>query len=159
MRDAECAESKEKSHFRFFRFLFFKLQTFLFIFVLRNCQFSMNFHDKPKNKNQKMNLSFYPAHCASFMKLEAKLGGEGLNILTQNRSRNSDWCQIYSKSVITIQIWFGVTRFRKYFSECNAKKCNKCLLNSGEVEKLIANFFIFGYKLQPNDSENFEYAL
>ena len=30
--------------------------------------------------------------------------------------RNSDWCQIYQKMVITIQIWFGLTKFRKDFS-------------------------------------------
>ena len=42
MKDAESAESKEKSNFRFFRFLFFELWSFLYsnlpnFFCLQNC--------------------------------------------------------------------------------------------------------------------------
>ena len=32
-----------------------------------------------------------------------------------NTQQNFVWCQIYRKSVITIQIWLGLTRFRKDF--------------------------------------------
>ena len=33
--------------------------------------------------------------------------------------RHSVWCQINSKSVITIQIWFNLTRFKINFSICS----------------------------------------
>ena len=43
MKDIECAESKEKLNYRFFRFLFFEFWSFLVIFVLESpCEF----HDK-----------------------------------------------------------------------------------------------------------------
>ena len=74
MKDAEWAESKEKSYFRF---LFFKLWSFLVIIVLKSPQISMNFLDNSKNKNRNVNFSFDSAHCASFMKMGSKLRGEG----------------------------------------------------------------------------------
>ena len=52
------------------------------IFVLKAPQFSMNFHDNPKNKNQKIDFSFDSAHCTSFIKMGAKLRGGGLYILS-----------------------------------------------------------------------------
>ena len=50
MNDAESVESKEKSNFRFSQFLFLEIWSF---FVLKEPQFSMNFHDNSKNKNRK----------------------------------------------------------------------------------------------------------
>ena len=47
MKNAECAESKEKYYLRFFRSLFFRIMV---IFVLKTPQFSMKFHDNSKNK-------------------------------------------------------------------------------------------------------------
>ena len=43
MIDAECAETNEKSNFRFFRFLFFRVMV---IFVMSSPQFSINFSRK-----------------------------------------------------------------------------------------------------------------
>ena len=43
--------------------------------------------------------------------------------------RNSDWCWIYPKSVITIQIWFSLTRFRKYFFCVYLTERNLCSKN------------------------------
>ena len=59
MKDAEYAESKEKSNFRFFIFLV------MVIFVLKCPQFSMSFHDNMKNKNRKNDLSFVSENCAT----------------------------------------------------------------------------------------------
>ena len=47
------------------------------IFVLKSPQFSMNFHDKSKNNNQKIDFSFDSAHCTSFIKTGAKQRGGG----------------------------------------------------------------------------------
>merc|ERR1719154_279999 len=44
------------------------------IFVLKCPPFSMNFHDNSKNKNRKIYFLFASAYCASFMKVESKLG-------------------------------------------------------------------------------------
>ena len=44
--------------------------------------------------------------------------------------QNSVWCQINRKSVITIQIWFELTRFRKVLSVCNGK-----FLSAGRLYK------------------------
>ena len=56
-------------------------------FCTQNCQFSMNFHDNPKNKNRKMDFSFVSAQSASFMKIGAKLReGGGLHILSWDRA-------------------------------------------------------------------------
>ena len=45
-------------------------------FCSKNCKFSMNFHDKSKNKNRKINFLFDSAHCAFFIKTGAKLRRE-----------------------------------------------------------------------------------
>ena len=59
MKDVESTESKEKSKFGFFRFLFFELWLFLVIFVKKNCKFSMNFHDSSKkNRENRKHLFF-----------------------------------------------------------------------------------------------------
>ena len=70
MKDAECAEY---AYFRFFRFLFFELLPFYNHFCTENCQFSMNFRDKSKNKKRKIDFPFVSAHSASFMKMGAEL--------------------------------------------------------------------------------------
>ena len=49
IKNAGCAETNEKSIFRFLRFSVFEIQ---------NCQFSMSFHDNSKNKNRKIYFSF-----------------------------------------------------------------------------------------------------
>ena len=36
--------------------------------------------------------------------------------------QNSIWCQIYRKSVYTIQIWFYLEKFRKYLSKYRRKR-------------------------------------
>ena len=69
MKDAESAESKEKSNFWFLQFIF----RVMVIFVLKSSQFSMNFHDKSKNKNWKIDLSFVSAHWASSIKTGSKM--------------------------------------------------------------------------------------
>ena len=77
IRDAEYAETNEKSIFRFFEKSIFRAMV---IFVLKSPQFSMNFHDNSKNKNwknRKKDFSFISAHFASFMKVGSKLRGEG----------------------------------------------------------------------------------
>ena len=56
---------------KFFQFLFFELWSFLYP------NFRWIFHDKSKNKNQKIDFSFDSAHCASFIKNGAKLRGGG----------------------------------------------------------------------------------
>ena len=78
MEDAECAESKEKSNFRFFRFLFFRVMV---IFVLKTPQFSIHFHDNSKNKNQKIDFLSDSTHCASLIKTGIKLRGGGVYIV------------------------------------------------------------------------------
>ena len=50
--------------------------------VIKNCQFSMNFHDNLKNKIRNL----ISAHCASFMKMEAKLIGPGGVCISSPRS-------------------------------------------------------------------------
>ena len=48
----------------------------------------MNFHDNFSIKNRKMDFSFNSAHCASFMKMEAKLkegGGSAYPYLEQGQ--------------------------------------------------------------------------
>ena len=80
MKDAECAESSEKS---IFRFLSFRVMV---IFVLKSPQFSMNFHDNSKNKNRKIDFSLDSAHYVSFIIKGEKLRGGGLHILSWERS-------------------------------------------------------------------------
>ena len=79
MKGTECTESKDKSNFLFFRFLFFVLWLFLYP------NFRWIFHENSKNKNWKIlkfDFSFDSAHCASFIKTGAKLkGGSALNLM------------------------------------------------------------------------------
>ena len=67
MKDAKCAETNEKPNFRF---LFFELWSFLYS-KHPNCL--MNFYDKSKNRNLKIDFSFDSAYCASVMKVASKL--------------------------------------------------------------------------------------
>ena len=49
-------------------------------FLFKNCQFSINFHGKLKNrnlKNRKIVFSIVSAHCAPLMEVGTKLMGEG----------------------------------------------------------------------------------
>ena len=71
MKDAESAESKEKSNFRFFQFLFFEFWSFLYP------NFRWIFHNDSKNKNWKKKISFYSAHCTSSKKMGSNLRREG----------------------------------------------------------------------------------
>ena len=85
MKDAESAESKEKSNFRFFF-------SSCGHFCSKNCQFSMNLYENSENKNkknQKIDFSFVSAHCASFMKVGSKRRGEGgsMHILSSDRAQ------------------------------------------------------------------------
>ena len=68
MNDAKCAEINEKSIFSF---------RDMVDFVLKICQFSMNFEHKldhkSKTKNRKIDFSFVSAHCVSSVKMESKL--------------------------------------------------------------------------------------
>ena len=52
MKGAECSETNEKSNIRFFRYLFFKIWSFLYS---KYGQFSMNFH----NNSNKKNVNFF----------------------------------------------------------------------------------------------------
>ena len=64
-------------------------------FCTKNCQFSMNFHDNSKNKNWKIDFSFNSALCASYMKIGAKLRGQGgLHILTWGRAFNAKFLML-----------------------------------------------------------------
>ena len=59
MKYEESAESKEKSNFRFFRFLFFEYGHFLTIFVTSYPQFLMNFRITRKIKIGKTGKLFF----------------------------------------------------------------------------------------------------
>ena len=59
--------------------------------------------------------------------------------------RKSIWCQINLRSVITIQIWFDLTRFRKDFSACTVvleKKNVRIMRKLGAFTQRIV-FFSF----------------
>ena len=71
MQNLEFAESEEKSYFSDFYF------SSNGHFCTNNCQFSMNFHDISKNKNRKIDFSFDSSHCASIVKIGAKLSERG----------------------------------------------------------------------------------
>ena len=58
MKDAECAETNEKSIFVIFNF------SDMAVFVIIIGQFLMNFHHNSKNKNRKIDFSFVSAHSA-----------------------------------------------------------------------------------------------
>ena len=73
MEDADSAELKEKLYFRFWRFLFFELWSFWYIFVLESPQFSMNFHDNSKNRN----LKFSPTPGAAGPRGGCQQGSQG----------------------------------------------------------------------------------
>ena len=47
-----------------------------------------------------------------------KGGAPGVTPILCNR--NSDWCKIYRKMVITIQLWFGLTKDSEKISLCVA---------------------------------------
>ena len=78
MKDAECAETNEKSVFATFSF------RDMVDFVLKIGQFSMNFKYKidhnSKTKNWKIDFSFVSAHFASSIKTGSELRWGGLNI-------------------------------------------------------------------------------
>ena len=71
MKDVESAEVENKC----FKCKKKKGMVVFGHFHSKNCQFSMNFHDKSKNKNRTKDFSFDSAHCASFMKVRSKLRG------------------------------------------------------------------------------------
>ena len=74
----ESAESKEKSNWRFLRFLFFELWYFLRHHQLN---FRWIFHDDSENKNRRMFLlffSFYSEHSATSVKTGSKLRERGI---------------------------------------------------------------------------------
>ena len=74
LKDAEYAETNEKSIFKILRFLVLRYGHF----CTQNWQFSMNFHHNSNNKNGKnlkYDFSFDPALWASFMKLAPFLRG------------------------------------------------------------------------------------
>ena len=120
MKDVECAETEEKSIFRFFLFLFFELswkfiekfgwfeyknehnskksEIWFFLWLSRLHIFAYKFEHYWKKifwkkkiiilvDNRKIYFSFDSAHCASFMKVESKLSGGGLHILSWDRAR------------------------------------------------------------------------
>ena len=100
MKDAECVETNEKSIFRFW---FFELWSFLYS---KQPQFSMNFHDNSKNKNQKIDFSFDSVHYASFITTWAKLRGGRLHNLSWEIPINKYiWIQHtvdYFRNVLTV---------------------------------------------------------
>ena len=59
--------------FQIFTIFIFRVINILGHFCSKNCQYSMNFHDNSKNKNQKYDFTFDSAHCPSFMKMGANL--------------------------------------------------------------------------------------
>ena len=86
MKDAQCAESNEKSYFRFFQFLVFEIWSSLeffptkdmqtlplssiqFLWVMGNVLKRMNDHNSKNKfrKNLKFHFSFYPVDSASFI--------------------------------------------------------------------------------------------
>ena len=66
MKDSECAESKEKADFSD---LYFSSYGHFCAPIFDE------FYEKSKNKKFKIDFSFDSAHCASFMKMGAKLRG------------------------------------------------------------------------------------
>ena len=84
MKDAECADQKKNHSSDFSDFDFLSSGHF----CTKNCQFSIHFHDNSKNKNQKIDFLFDSTHCASFMKMGARLRGGDLHILLWDRAHN-----------------------------------------------------------------------
>ena len=90
MKDAECAELKEKSNFRFFRFLFFELWPRL---NSKYGQFLMNFHYNSRKKNRDffVRFSFVSESLTTIWTKKSKRlflreGGGGLQIINQERA-------------------------------------------------------------------------
>ena len=58
-------------------------------------------------------------------------------------NRNSNWCWIYRKRVITIQIWFGLARFRKDFSVCINSTLTMQILGRKHSKEVFLFVFYF----------------
>ena len=60
--------------------------------------------------------------------------------------RNCVWCKINRKSVITIQIWFDITRIRIDFSVCTLRESDYCFFFKFKIIQTYWQF-PFDYKL------------
>ena len=71
MKDAESAETNEKSIFQFSDFLVFEIWSFLYsklVNFFMIFEYKIDYNSKIENhKNRKIHFSFVTAHCASFM--------------------------------------------------------------------------------------------
>ena len=77
----ECAETNEKSIFRFLQFLVFEIWSFLYSKLAIFHEFSVQNDHNSKNKNMKNlihEFSFDSSLCAFFMKIGPLLRGAGL---------------------------------------------------------------------------------
>ena len=115
------AESKEKSNFRFFRFLFFELSPE--ILRRHHPNFRWFFHDNSKHKYRKKIVfffSFSSAHSTSSMKTGSKLKGHvTLHILNWEKACNL----FYTQQIFNI-FWSQYESIRKII-RCHPKQPRK----------------------------------